>query len=203
MNVETIKMPRSEARRAFLDYRKAVKERHSAEDEAIMRGYKALAEGSALLDLRSAFPAAGQFENGLPKIAICRAHFRWCYFEFENSGTTPTFVGSMEALDRWNRPRAYVHNVVRLAPGVLKHPVDGSGRFSWPQARALVPSIPPSARPSAKLENFHILWEAEWQPRPPTDPLLLRHLGGTLYVVLAQWDLTEVERAVLAGRLHV
>lgn len=41
----------------------------------------------------------------------------------------------------------------------------------------------------------------EWAPVPPTDPFLLRHLGGTLYVVLAQWDLTPLEKAVLAGRL--
>lgn len=39
-----------------------------------------------------------------------------------------------------------------------------------------------------------------WQPVPPTDPLLLRHLHGDLYAVLAAWDLTPLERAVLAGR---
>lgn len=38
MDLQTIEMPRSEARAAFLDYRRAVRERHNAEDEAIMRG---------------------------------------------------------------------------------------------------------------------------------------------------------------------
>ena len=32
---------------------------------------------------------------------------------------------------------------------------------------------------------------------PPRDPALLRNITGTLYAVLAVWDLTEVERAVL------
>jgi hypothetical protein len=65
--------------------------------------------------------------------------------------------------------------------------------------RALVPLIPPWARPKAKLSNYHILWEADWTD-VPVDPALLKHLGGPLYVVLAVWDLTEVERSVLSLR---
>ena len=45
-----------------------------------------------------------------------------------------------------------------------------------------------------------ILWEAEWET-VPRDPLLLRHLAGGLYAVMASWDLTPLERAVLKGRL--
>lgn len=37
---------------------------------------------------------------------------------------------------------------------------------------------------------------------PPGDPLLLKHLAGTLYAVLAVWDLTELERAVFGGRMR-
>lgn len=35
-----------------------------------------------------------------------------------------------------------------------------------------------------------------------SDPALLKHIGGDLYAVLATWDLTELERSVLGGRLH-
>jgi hypothetical protein len=35
---------------------------------------------------------------------------------------------------------------------------------------------------------------------PPEDPALLKHIGGDLYAVLAVWNLTELERAVLSGR---
>jgi hypothetical protein len=59
-----------------------------------------------------------------------------------------------------------------------------------------VPLIPPRLRPAGDLSNYHILWEANWQA-PPTDPLLLRHLSGPLYAVLACWDLTPIERAVM------
>ena len=45
----------------------------------------------------------------------------------------------------------------------------------------------------------HLLWEPRWErrPRPPGDPALLKHLAGPLYAVLATWDLTPVEQAVL------
>jgi hypothetical protein len=31
------------------------------------------------------------------------------------------------------------------------------------------------------------------------DPILLRPIGGDLYAVVAQWDLTEIERTIIAG----
>jgi hypothetical protein len=52
------------------------------------------------------------------------------------------------------------------------------------------------------MQNYHVLFEAVWSKAPPSDPFLLRRLGkGDLWLVLAMWDLTEVERAALAARL--
>ena len=31
----------------------------------------------------------------------------------------------------------------------------------------------------------------------PLDPMLLKHIDGELYSVLAEWDLTGVERAIM------
>ena len=64
-----------------------------------------------------------------------------------------------------------------------------------------MPIIPAPIRPKAMdLSRYFVLFEAEWQAIPPKDPLLLSRLSGSLYVILAAWDLTELERAVLAGR---
>lgn len=42
----------------------------------------------------------------------------------------------------------------------------------------------------------------QWQRVPPRDPFLLRRIGkADLWLVVAMWDLTEVERAALATRL--
>jgi hypothetical protein len=57
-------------------------------------------------------------------------------------------------------------------------------------------------RPRRGIENHHVLWEAIWQPAPPVDPMLPRRIGeADLWVVCAAWELTEVERAVLASRV--
>jgi hypothetical protein len=79
----------------------------------------------------------------------------------------------------------------------------------WPRdyhntLEAPVPPIPPAHRPAGDLGKYCILWEVDkWVARePPADPMLLRPLGQTgLYVVLAHWDLTPVERMVLGGLL--
>jgi hypothetical protein len=63
--------------------------------------------------------------------------------------------------------------------------------------RAIVPTVPPLLRPRHKLSGYTILWEADWTNEAPVDPALLKHLGGDLYAVVAVWDLTELERAVL------
>lgn len=75
--------------------------------------------------------------------------------------------------------------------------------FGWARARAVVPLVPLDLRPKRGLANYHVLWEAVWEPAPPVDPMLLRRIGqGDLWVVCAAWDLTEVERAALAARIR-
>ena len=83
----------------------------------------------------------------------------------------------------------------------------GRGRpFAWSGAwTAMVPIVPPQHRPARGMGDRLVLWEVdnwEWNtpPAPPGDPALLRHVGGDIYAVDAVWDLTEIERLVLAGR---
>ncbi len=66
-----------------------------------------------------------------------------------------------------------------------------------------MPIVPINLRPKRGLANYHILWEAEWHNVVPVDPLLLRRLGkGDLWLVVAAWDLTEVEQAALTARIQ-
>lgn len=192
MDLPTITMDRAEARKRFLEYRRAVKERHDAEDEAIMRGYKALATGKAVIRLSEAISAAGVDERGLPRLAAMRADQQWCHVQRDTSGAV-TFVNA----NRWPKARE-TRNVLRFPAGTLPRAPWGE----WGGMRAMVPIVPPEYRPAHSLGNYHLLWEAEWAPVPvpPGDPALLRHIGGDLYSVVAIWDLTEIERAVLFGR---
>jgi len=191
MNIESITMAKPDARAAFVEYRDALKARHTAEDEALMRGYKALAKGQQVIDLHNVMRAAGLDEEGRPRLAICRADIGWVRFRrydrrFEFSDAPDTFWGIQN-----RHRRLYVDLPKETWP---------DDKLTRRDCRAIVPPIPPRFRPQGSLSRYHILWEAEWQD-VPTDPLLLRHLGGALYAVLAQWDLSALERAVLRGRL--
>jgi hypothetical protein len=70
------------------------------------------------------------------------------------------------------------------------------------RAGTIVPLIPPRLRPRKhRIRGFHILWEVDsWTPLPSKDPALLRHIRGDLWSVVATWDLTELEMAVLSQR---
>ena len=71
---------------------------------------------------------------------------------------------------------------------------------------ALVPMVPADVRPKGALSNFFVLWEVQaWASRaqvmqPDRDPYLLKHLAGDLYAVVAEWELTDLERAIMTGR---
>lgn len=192
MELATITMPKDEARKAFLEYRTAVRERHNDEDQAIMRGYKWLSEGKQVLSLRETMSTGGLDEKGLPKLAICRADAQWCLVKMGSWGDATFHVNE-------GHPNSHTRLYVRLADGTFPQVSRATRNYPW-TARSMVPIIPPALRPTTSLENYHVLYEAVWEPVAPRDPALLRHLGGDLWACLATWDLTPLERAVLAGR---
>lgn len=206
MDLATITMDRHHARQAFLEYRRAVRERHSDEDAEIMRGYRALAKGQQLIRLSETLKAGGTVVreytswNGrevvsvrLPALAIMRADQRECWLQI-SGGAEPTI--------RLSHVRWPHHNATRNVLTFRSLGLGVSGVESdW---RAMVPIVPPGLRPKHSLSGYHILWEADWEkvkpPRPPGDPALLKHIGGDLYAVCAVWDLTPIEQAVLSRR---
>lgn len=211
MNIPTITMDRAEARRAFLEYRSAVREALDREitlvddrraaavaerresDEALMRGYRQLSLGYQVIDLRRVLSEGGQDEQGRPRLAVARADEQQVHMDRARDGAVTFSV-------RWTRQRSdhrdpRTQRSLAFPAGTL--PVLQSPTLV--SADAVVPTIPPRLRP-AQLDRYHLLWEAEWRRVAPVDPALLRALGDGLYVVVATWDLTELERAVLGIR---
>jgi hypothetical protein len=191
MNLPTITMDREKAQEAFDQYRGSLLRRHNEEDAAIARGYKALARGTPLLKLSEALKRGGLDQDSLPRLAICRADAKWCWLRLDADGEA---WFSMDPRFNDYATRRYVH----VPEGTFENVRTATSR--WNPVRALVPIVPPPLRPRAALSNYHVLWEAEWQRTAPRDPALLRKLGGDLWAVVAVWDLTELERAVLSGR---
>ncbi len=187
MDLQTIEMARPEARKHFLEYRTAVRRRHSDEDEQIMKTYKALSKGQRVIDLRQVISDAGGDSQFRPRLAVARADERRIIMTRYRDGSVhydpPGWRSDVAQTRRW-RFRG-INSPVQSTRWII-------GTWS-----AMVPIVPPALRPALDLRGYTVLWEAEWTKAPPRDPALLKPIGGGLYAVLAVWDLTPVERAVL------
>lgn len=195
MDVATVSVTPDVAKEAIDNYQSLVKEKRTEEDEAILRAYKEVLKGRQLVNIREALSGAGVRDDGYPVLAVCRADEERCGVSMRSDGGA-TFVGLKDSDKTWGW-----HNQTarRVRVGVETFP-----RVDWrnlpSDAATMVPLTPPHLRPKLHLRNYHILWEVEeWRAVPPRDPMLLKRLGGDLFAVLAVWDLTEIERAVLAG----
>lgn len=162
----------------------------SDEDKRIAAIFTALAFGKRIIDLAQAVRDAGRDEEGRPRLAAGLVYRPWCYLynhrdraEFRSTNTGRPNFETIEVRDMpggdWN-----------------------NGSSMWRPMRTQTPIVPPQHRRWGS-KKWTILWEVEqWAaaPLPPGDPILLKPLLGSLYTVEAHWDLTEVERLVLAQR---
>lgn len=192
--VATMTMDPTDAQLKYDLYRSALEGRPvTTEDRGILIGYKAMARGRAILHLGDVFRSCPVDAKGLPRLAVARADWRWCHFQAKGRWRTPDLIAfAANERDTWGDGRA--------RKILVPQPTKPARAINQDHHRALVPLVPPNLRPD-KPHDYHILFEAEWEAVPPKDPMLLRHLHGSLYAVLAAWDLTELERAVLSGRL--
>lgn len=195
MDLATLDIDVDRAKAGLDEYAAALRRERNAEDEAIAAAYRAAARGLPLISLQAAITAGGFFEGGLPRIAICRADATDCWVQWEwrsDLGLVYT-----DRAGEWGRGALVGEHTVRA---VVTPPTHRRGYGG----HTVVPSVPPRHRPKrsvSRLSRYHVLWEVEqWDPTPPRDPALLRHIRGDLWAVLATWDLTDIERHVLAQR---
>lgn len=215
MNLSEIQMPRDAAKAALEEYRTSVREqleydefellnrveKRRAEferaDREIMEGYRALANGRQVIGLRSTLIAGGEDKEHRPRLAIARAdepvielaRFANGRVDFNPTTRRDSRGWSIEDFPRSTSNRAF--SFLGLLPEITAR--------STIRAQAMAPHIPPHLRPKT-LDRYFVLWEANWEKLAPVDPALLRKISGDLYVVVATWDLTELERAVLNGQ---
>jgi hypothetical protein len=190
MQTEQITVDRAEALEMFRKY-KAHQHYSTPVDQEIQRVYRAIAKGQLVIRALESIKAAGMGRDGLPKLAIVRADATRCSLYMKSDG------GCRFSVDDWE-PDRNTRRYIDMPPGTFADPT-GKRHRHW---HAMVPLVPIHARPKRGLENYHVLFEAEWTKVVPKDPMLLRRVGhGDLWIVLHAWDLTEIERAVLAGRL--
>lgn len=203
MNLTTITEPKEAAQAAFREYRAAFMAERNRIDGELMRGYKALMQGKQLIRLTETIRAGGVDDLGRPRLAIARADEVVIRFSRQRDGSVEF---GRDAGQFWGVRVTAADRLFRLPAETLPATREGDG-LPWDRGErwvATLPIIPPRFRPPYKPENYHLLWEAEWhrpaRTRAARDPALLKHIGGDLYAVLAVWDLTDLERAVLEMR---
>lgn len=155
-------------------------------DLEITRIYKAIAAGKLVVAALAAIQRAGLGEDRRPKLAIVRADCKRCYLIGRGDGSA-VFLSDT----RWPNGRTAKDKMFEYPAGSFPGIFRGD-------ASAVTPHVPPDIRPKRGLQNYHILYEAEWGFEPPVDPLLLRRLSNDIWLVCGAWELTEVERSVMA-----
>lgn len=161
--------------------------------------YEALQSGRALISLSAAIRAGGLDDNGRPRLAVARADRKEVYMSWRRGDEIIRFCSAAQP-HRWSAGEWPALNRFVNMKQTHQDPQ------RWQRSGyALVPAVPADVRPkTGQLSAWFILWEVEhWSEtsmtaQPPTDPYLLEHIGGDLYVIIAQWDLTDLERAIMA-----
>lgn len=166
--------------------------------------YNQLKSGRKIIDISKVMAEGGINTRNEPKLAIALSSQKEVRCEY-------FYTGRVQFLN--NKPSRYRNNfefkrkidieISNVFPEIL--PLPGTKRQPWDNSKSMtapVPQIPASLRPKGNLDNYYTLWEVEeWKQVPPKDPYLLRRINPLIFVVIAAWDLTELERAVMKGRM--
>lgn len=196
METQHVVMDRAEARDLYREYKKHL-HYSTPIDRECMRTYQLLAQGRLVIKALDSIVAAGLDDKNLPKLAIASAEATSCECRVNADGAV-TF--DSRKLRNW---RGGDDRTLIAERAYFRFP-RGTFRSTAPvwSVQALVPVVPPQQRPRRGLANYHLLWEAEWHKVPLRDPFLLRRIGkADLWLVVAMWEISEVERGALATRM--
>jgi len=198
MDVTTTTINPAEAAQQLAQYR-SIKV-PDEEERAIIAALVAAAAGKALVNLTDAIAGGGEFDDGCPRLAVMAVDRQWCWVHRSPQGRV-TFQGA---------PNSHAQAHTFRIDGFPKLPYEQLREADlvdhWSRRRRTqVPLVPPQHRVRGWRTKCVILWEVEeWAraaaPRPPGDPMLLRHVIDDLYSVEAVWDLTPLEQMVLGAR---
>ena len=202
--VKEFDIPKDKAEKAWKEHLALLKTKSDEGIKILKEAYYHAKEGRKIIDLYQAMQDAGLNKEGWPNLAICRADGPECCFVRRRNGAG---LFHNDDLARWNIDTN--NQSVRLPAGTFMD-LPAKDYFSSSDMRyALLPTIPAEHYPKGQLERYYLLWEVEtWyersqQPVPPIDPFLLKRLSPNLFAVLAEWDLTPLERAVIKGALTI
>lgn len=196
---------KSKAKELWQEYSKAVKLHKELVYQDLKKIYFQVYKGHKVIDIGKVIAKGGVHENYHPRLAIAKATNKKVWCVYQENGDIKYLNNEMD----W-RSKIYAADVVlpKCLPEIPQQFLpkvtwSNSGRDSKFQLQAPVPLIPAKLRPAKLTDDYYILWEVDvWQMIPPTDPYLLRRITRNMFVVLAGWDLTDIEKSAMAGRMY-
>lgn len=208
MNVAVISVDKKVATEKYKEYLVASKKHKSREYSAARRAYRALSKGLKVIDIYAAFEKTQVKPDGSgPKLAIVRADAKEVHFIKEENGagrfqrTEPHSWGNQPIADRVNLPAGTFPEWETEIVGASATS-RGWTRVKDPELVTNVPFIPAHIFVPGALENYYILFEVDkWKKNVKVkDPYLLQRLNDNTFVVLAEWDVTDVEASIMRAR---
>jgi len=211
VEIEELVVEKQTVETELANIKQAIKEGYISKRTALARDlmavYGHLKHGGKIVDVFEAFRKVGLDKEGNPKLAIVSFDARTCYLYKKRNGGA---IFSKENKDRWQFHAVKGIGDVELPPDTYEwnteedRTIIGGTRF-----KSGVPIVPPRivSIASAKLtpQHYHVIYEPElWAisrvPSPPRDPILVKRLTPNIFGVVATWDLTKLEQAIIRGR---
>jgi len=197
-----IEMTEADAKVLYQDYADEIKERGDKAEKylkELKQTYYHLSQGRKVIDIYEVFKKSGLKEDGGPNLAIARADLKEVYFHKERMG-----AGCFAEKERWYDQADNVRLPSGTFPNWLTEPDpnwDDRTQIVRPTLVSKVPLVPAHIMPNGRLDNYYTLFEVvKWDDVPvAADPYLLKRINANAFVVLAEWDITEVEQAVMRG----
>jgi len=192
MKIELLKEHEYAAREKWKEYTAAFKKTRDPLYNDMKKVYHAIKKGAAVIDVSAAIKSAGVRDNGYPWLAIAPANKKIVHLRYRNDGSV-FYSPYSHWGKRWNGNLSKGEIEIANCFPAIKQTVD---------LKAPIPIIPPRLRPATLHDDYYILWEVDsWTVVPSKDPYLLRRITVNLFAVVAAWDLTDIEIAVMAGRV--
>lgn len=193
MDVTEISMSRKEALARWREYNAAAKKTRDRVYRDMKKTYGQLRLGRKVIDILDVFERTGVNARHEPRLGITRAGNRDAVCRITKDGECVFYSGEV----RWKKRASDVSVRFSEIPDSIV-----PNQWGCIDLRAPVPVIPPQFLPDRLTDDYYVLWEVhEWKPVPPVDPMLLRRISPNIFVVVAQWDLTPIERMVMKGRI--
>jgi hypothetical protein len=193
MDVQHLTEDQDVAAEKWREYKDAAKKTRDPLYDDMKKVYYQIKQGKTVVNVFDAIKKGGiHTVNAHPKLAICQANAKEVFCRYRSNGTVFYSPRSFWTRGWRDRPGSNEFMFLDCLPQIRQDL----------QLKAPVPIIPPRLRPVKLTDDYYILWEVDhWTPMPSKDPYLLKRVAGNLFVVCAAWDLTDIEIAVMAGRV--